>query len=96
MAHAYNPSNTGGRNQEDYSSKPALANSSQDSISKTNTQHKSSKSLSTKHEALSSNSSTTPQKILSEGVNEHSWGARGAVLQRGLPHQASQVAPPAS
>jgi hypothetical protein len=30
VAHAYNPSNSVGRDQEDHSSKPAWANSSQD------------------------------------------------------------------
>jgi hypothetical protein len=34
MTHAYNPSYSGGRNQEDQGSKPARANSSQDPISK--------------------------------------------------------------
>jgi hypothetical protein len=34
VAHACNPSYSGGRNQEDSGSKPAQANSSQDSISK--------------------------------------------------------------
>jgi hypothetical protein len=34
VAHTYNPSYSGGRNQEDHSSKPGQANSSQDSISK--------------------------------------------------------------
>jgi hypothetical protein len=33
-AHAYNPSYSGGRNQEDHDLKPAQANSSQDPISK--------------------------------------------------------------
>jgi hypothetical protein len=33
-AHAYNPSYSGGIDQEDHSSKPAQANSSQDPISK--------------------------------------------------------------
>jgi hypothetical protein len=35
VAHACNPSYSGGRNQEDLSLKPAWANSSQDPISKT-------------------------------------------------------------
>jgi hypothetical protein len=35
VAHSYNPSYSGGRNQEDSGSKPAWANSSQDPISKT-------------------------------------------------------------
>jgi hypothetical protein len=34
LAHAYNPSYSRGRDQEDCSSKPAQANSSQDSIKK--------------------------------------------------------------
>jgi hypothetical protein len=34
VAHTYNPSNSGGRDQEDRGSKPARANSSQDSILK--------------------------------------------------------------
>jgi hypothetical protein len=34
VAHAYNPSDLGGRDQEDRGSKPARANSSQDPISK--------------------------------------------------------------
>jgi hypothetical protein len=34
VAHACNPSYSGGRNQEDHSSKPAWGNSSQDPISK--------------------------------------------------------------
>jgi hypothetical protein len=34
VAHAYNPSYLGGREQEDHSSKPAQANSSRDPISK--------------------------------------------------------------
>jgi hypothetical protein len=34
MTHAYNPSYSGGRDQEDHSSKPAWTNSSQDPISK--------------------------------------------------------------
>jgi hypothetical protein len=33
VAHAYNPSYSGGRNQEDRDSKPARANSSRDPIS---------------------------------------------------------------
>jgi hypothetical protein len=36
VAHACNPSYLGGRDQEDLSSKPAWANSSQDPISKEN------------------------------------------------------------
>jgi hypothetical protein len=36
MAHACNPSYSGGRDQEDCSSKPAQANSSQDPILKKN------------------------------------------------------------
>jgi hypothetical protein len=35
MAHAYNPSYAGGREQEDYGLKPACANSWRDSVSKT-------------------------------------------------------------
>jgi hypothetical protein len=35
VAHAYNPSYSGGRNQEDHDSKPAQANCSEDAISKT-------------------------------------------------------------
>jgi hypothetical protein len=34
VAHAYNPSYSGGRDQENHSSKPAQANSSQDPILK--------------------------------------------------------------
>jgi hypothetical protein len=34
VAHAYNPSFSGGRDQEDHGSKPAQANNSQDPISK--------------------------------------------------------------
>jgi hypothetical protein len=34
MAHAYNPSYSGGRDEEDLGSKPPLANNSQDPISK--------------------------------------------------------------
>jgi hypothetical protein len=34
VAHAYNPSYSGGRDQEDHHSNPILANSSQDPISK--------------------------------------------------------------
>jgi hypothetical protein len=34
MAHTYNPSYSGGRDLEDHGSKPALANSSRDPISK--------------------------------------------------------------
>jgi hypothetical protein len=34
VAHAYNPINPGGRDEEDCSSKPAQANSSQDPILK--------------------------------------------------------------
>jgi hypothetical protein len=34
VAHAYNPSNSGGRDQEDRGLKPARANSSRDPISK--------------------------------------------------------------
>jgi hypothetical protein len=32
VAHAYNPSHSGGRDQEDHGSKPVWANSSRDSI----------------------------------------------------------------
>jgi hypothetical protein len=39
VAHTYNPSYSGGRDQEDRSSKPVWANSSQDPISK-KTHHK--------------------------------------------------------
>jgi hypothetical protein len=39
VAHTYNPSNSGGRDQEDYSSKPAQANSFLDPILK-NIHHK--------------------------------------------------------
>jgi hypothetical protein len=35
VAHTCNPSNSGGRNQEDHGSKPAQANSAWDPISKT-------------------------------------------------------------
>jgi hypothetical protein len=35
VPHTYNPSYSGGRDHEDRGSKPALANSSQDPISKT-------------------------------------------------------------
>jgi hypothetical protein len=38
VAHTYNPSYSGGRDQEDRSLKPAQANSSQDPISKTPSQ----------------------------------------------------------
>jgi hypothetical protein len=34
VAHAYNPSYSGGRDQEDHGSKPAQANSAQDPILK--------------------------------------------------------------
>jgi hypothetical protein len=34
VAHSYNPSYSGGRDQEDHSSKPAQANSAQDPILK--------------------------------------------------------------
>jgi SET domain-containing protein len=40
VAHACNPSYSGGRDQEDHSSKQALANSSQDRISKKKKQKK--------------------------------------------------------
>jgi hypothetical protein len=40
MAHIYNPSYPGGRDQEDQGSKPARANSSKDPISKSPTQKK--------------------------------------------------------
>jgi hypothetical protein len=36
MAHTYNPSFSGGRDQEDCGSKPAMENSMQDPISKKN------------------------------------------------------------
>jgi hypothetical protein len=37
VAHAYNPSYSGGRDQEDHDLKPVWANSSQDPVSKKNT-----------------------------------------------------------
>jgi hypothetical protein len=40
VTHACNPSNSGGRNQEDYGSKPARANSSPDPISKNPSQRR--------------------------------------------------------
>jgi hypothetical protein len=40
VAHAYDPSYLGGRDQEDCGLKPAWANSSQDSISKNPSQNK--------------------------------------------------------
>jgi hypothetical protein len=40
MAHVYNPSYSGGRDQEDGGSKPAQANSSRDPISKKNLSQK--------------------------------------------------------
>jgi hypothetical protein len=40
VAHAYNPSYKGGRDQEDGSSKPAWANSLQDPILKKTTQNR--------------------------------------------------------
>jgi hypothetical protein len=40
MAHTCNPRYSGGRDQEDYGSKPALANNSQSPISKNPTQNK--------------------------------------------------------
>jgi hypothetical protein len=39
VAHAYNPSYSGGRDQKDYSSKSAQANSSQDPITKKKKNH---------------------------------------------------------
>jgi hypothetical protein len=43
VAHAYNPSYSGGRDREDYSSKPAWVNSSEDLISKNLSQRKTKK-----------------------------------------------------
>jgi hypothetical protein len=63
VAHAYNPSYLGGRDQEDQSSKPAWANSSGDPISKNPSQKNRAgrvtqviEHLLSKHKALSSNS----------------------------------------
>jgi hypothetical protein len=64
-AYTYNPSYSGGRDQEDHCSKPAWANSLRDPISKIpNTKNRPSgvrqvvECLTSKHETLSSNSST--------------------------------------
>jgi hypothetical protein len=61
VAHACNPSYSGGRDQEDQGSKPAQANSSQDSILK-NTHHEKGLVEWLKVQALSSNPSTTKKK----------------------------------
>jgi hypothetical protein len=60
VAHACNPSYSGGRDQEDQGLKPACANSSQDSISKMPNTKKAGRvaQVSGKCEALSSNHST--------------------------------------
>jgi hypothetical protein len=79
VAHACNPSYSGGR-LEDRSSKPAWANSSQEPTSK-NTQHKKTKAggvpqvvehLPSKCEARSSNPSIGKKKEKESKKNEHS------------------------
>jgi hypothetical protein len=61
VAHAYKPSNSGGRDQEDHSSKPAWANSSTDPILK-KTFHKKGLVEWLKVKALSSNPGVPPTK----------------------------------
>jgi hypothetical protein len=61
MAHACNPGYSGGRDQEDYSSKPAQANSSRDPISK-KICHKRGLVEWLKVKALGSNTRTTKNK----------------------------------
>jgi hypothetical protein len=60
VAHTYNPSNSGGRDQEDRRSKPALANSSRDTISKIPITKRAGEWLKVK--ALSSSPSTAKKK----------------------------------
>jgi hypothetical protein len=61
VAQAYNPSFSGGRDQEDQGSKPAWENSSQNPISK-NTHHKKGLAEWLKVWALSANPSTTKKE----------------------------------
>jgi hypothetical protein len=61
VAHAYNPCYSGGRNQE-HSSKPYWANSSQDLISKKNPSQK--RAVEYKVEALSSSPSAAKKKVI--------------------------------
>jgi hypothetical protein len=65
-AHAFNPSYSGSRDQEDHSLKPAHANSSRDPISKKPSYTHTKKIIRTvewlKVKALNSNSSTTKKK----------------------------------
>jgi hypothetical protein len=61
VAHSCNPSYSGGKDQEDCSSKPAQANGSQDPISK-KTHHKKGLVEWLKVLALSSNPSTAKKK----------------------------------
>jgi hypothetical protein len=69
VAHTYHPSYSGGRDKEDHGSKPAWANRSQDPISKIPSTKKAGrvaqvvKHLSSKHEDLSSNPSTTKKNL---------------------------------
>jgi hypothetical protein len=81
VAHTYNPSYLGGRDQEDYSLRPAQANSLQDLILKHPTQKRAGtvtqviEFLPSKSEALSSNLSTDKRKftysVLTVGLSIH-------------------------
>jgi hypothetical protein len=68
VAHAYNPSYSGGRDQEDHGSKPAQTNISQDSISIIATQKRAGavaqvvEHLPSKCEALEFKPNTSPPK----------------------------------
>jgi hypothetical protein len=68
VAHAYNPSYSGGRDREDQGSKPGQADSLQEPISKNPSQKRAGgvaqmvEHLPSKHEALSLNSSTAKKK----------------------------------
>jgi hypothetical protein len=63
VAHAYNPSYSGGRDQEDHGLKPAWANSSQDPILKKKKIRKKGLVEWLKVKALSSNPITAKKKI---------------------------------
>jgi hypothetical protein len=68
VAHAYNPTYLGGRDQEKYSSNPAWANSPRDPISKISNTKRAGRGaqvvecLPSKCEALSSNANTTKKE----------------------------------
>jgi hypothetical protein len=68
VAHACNPSNSGGRDQEDRGSKPAWANNSQDPISKKPYHKKTGLVEWLKVKALSSSSSTIHTKNFSSSL----------------------------